>query len=81
MFVLHFSLNTFKVNNKDITKTSVHVTMVSLLLTLNTFNLSILKRFCISGKFRLVFSRFLDLRGNLGNVKEKPTSKTCFSRE
>ena len=30
---------------------------------------------------RLVFSRFLDLRGNLGNVKEKPTSKTCFSRE
>ena len=30
---------------------------------------------------RLVFSRFLDLRGNLGNVKEKPTRKTCFSRE
>ena len=30
---------------------------------------------------RLVFSRFFDLRGNLGNVKEKPTRKTCFSRE
>ena len=29
---------------------------------------------------RLEFSRFLDLRGNLGNVKEKPTRKTCFSR-
>ena len=30
---------------------------------------------------RLVFSRFLDLGGNLGIVKEKPTRKTCFSRE
>ena len=30
---------------------------------------------------RLVFSRFLDLHGNLGIVKEKPTRKTCFSRE
>ena len=30
---------------------------------------------------RLVFSRFLDLRGNLGIVKEKPTRKTCFSRK
>ena len=30
---------------------------------------------------RLVFSRFLDLRGNLGIVNEKPTRKTCFSRE
>ena len=30
---------------------------------------------------RLVFSRFFDIRGNLGNVKEKPTRKTCFSRE
>ena len=30
---------------------------------------------------RLAFSRFLDLRGNLGIVKEKPTRKTCFSRE
>ena len=30
---------------------------------------------------RLVFSRFFDLRGNPGNVKEKPTRKTCFSRE
>ena len=30
---------------------------------------------------RLVFSQFLDLRGNFGNVKEKPTRKTCFSRE
>ena len=29
----------------------------------------------------LVFSRFLDLRGNLGIVKEKPTSKTCFFLE
>ena len=27
---------------------------------------------------RLVFGRPLDLRGNLGNVKEKPTRKTCF---
>ena len=32
-------------------------------------------------KIRLVFSRFLDLCGNLGNVIEKPTRKTCFSRE
>ena len=31
--------------------------------------------------YRLVFSRFFDIRGNLGNVKEKPTRKTCFSRE
>ena len=30
---------------------------------------------------RLVFSRFFDIRGNLGNVKEKTTRKTCFSRE
>ena len=30
---------------------------------------------------RLVFSRFFDISGNLGNVKEKPTGKTCFSRE
>ena len=30
---------------------------------------------------RLVFSRFLNLRGNLGIVKEKPTRKTSFSRE
>ena len=30
---------------------------------------------------RLVFSRFFDIRGDLGNVKEKPTRKTCFSRE
>ena len=28
---------------------------------------------------RLVFSRFLDFRGNLRNGKEKPTRKTCFS--
>ena len=27
--------------------------------------------------YRLVFSRLLDLRGNLGIVKEKPTRKTC----
>ena len=32
-------------------------------------------------KDRLVFSRFFYLHGNLGNVKEKPTRKTCFSRE
>ena len=32
-------------------------------------------------EYRLVFSRFLDLWGNLGIVKEKPTRKTCFSRE
>ena len=31
--------------------------------------------------FRCVFSRFLDLRGNLGVVKEKPAGKTCFSHE
>ena len=38
--------------------------------------------FSLSEKsFRLVFSRFLDLPGNLGTVKEKPTRKTCFSRE
>ena len=30
---------------------------------------------------RLVFSRFLDLHGNFGIVKEKPTRKTCFSCE
>ena len=30
---------------------------------------------------RLVFSRFFDICGNLGNAKEKPTRKTCFSRE
>ena len=30
---------------------------------------------------RLVFSRFIYIRGNLGNVKEKTTRKTCFSRE
>ena len=32
-------------------------------------------------QYRLVFSRLLDLRGNLGIVKEKPTRITCFSRE
>ena len=26
-------------------------------------------------------SQFLDLRGNLGNVIEKPTEKTCFFHE
>ena len=31
--------------------------------------------------YRLVFSRFLDLCESLGIVKEKPTRKTCFSRE
>ena len=30
---------------------------------------------------RLVFSRFFDIRENLGHIKEKPTRKTCFSRE
>ena len=30
---------------------------------------------------RLVFSRPFDIRGNLGNVEEKPTRKTGFSRE
>ena len=30
---------------------------------------------------RRVFSRFLDLRENLGIVKEKPDGKTCFSRQ
>ena len=30
---------------------------------------------------RLVFSRFFDICGNLGNAKEKPTRKTCFLRE
>ena len=32
-------------------------------------------------KVRLVFRRFLDLRGNLRIVKEKATGKTWFSRE
>ena len=31
--------------------------------------------------YRLVFTRFLDLCGNLGNGKGKTTRKTCFSRE
>ena len=30
---------------------------------------------------RLVFSWFFDIHGNLGNAKEKPTRKTCFSHE
>ena len=30
---------------------------------------------------RLVYSRFFYIRGNLGNVKEKATRKTSFSRE
>ena len=30
---------------------------------------------------RLVFTRSFDSRGNLENVKEKPTRKTCFSPE
>ena len=34
----------------------------------------------IPGKARVAFTGFLDLRENLGNVKEKPTRKTCFSR-
>ena len=28
---------------------------------------------------RLVFSQFFDIRGNLGNAKEKPSRKTCLS--
>ena len=40
----------------------------------------IYKTFCAL-KLRLVFSRFFDIRGSLGNVKEKPTRKTCFCRE
>ena len=36
---------------------------------------------CNKYETRLVFSRFFEIRGNLGNVKEKPTRKTCFSRE
>ena len=31
--------------------------------------------------YRLVFSWFLDFRGNLRNFKEESTRKTCFSRE
>ena len=34
-----------------------------------------------SSIIKLVFSRFFDIRGNLGNVKEKPTGKICCSRE
>ena len=30
---------------------------------------------------RLIFSRFFDIHRNLGNVKDKPNRKTCFSRE
>ena len=41
----------------------------------------LIKRFSFQKLSRLVVSRFLDLRGNLGIVKEKPTKKTCFSRE
>ena len=33
--------------------------------------------FGISSLRRLVFSRFLDLHGKLGNVKEKPTLSWC----
>ena len=32
-------------------------------------------------KCRLVFSRFLNLRGNFRNVIEKLTENNCFSRE
>ena len=35
----------------------------------------------ICKEIRLVFSRFFDIRGNLGNAKEKPTRKTGFFRE
>ena len=35
----------------------------------------------ISMSFRLAFSRFLGLRGNLGIVTEKPTRKSCLSCE
>ena len=38
-------------------------------------------RLRILGNYRLVFSRFFDIRRNLGNVNKKPTRKTCFSRE
>ena len=31
--------------------------------------------------YRLVFSRFFDIRRSLENAKEKRTRKTCFSRE
>ena len=64
--------------------------MVFILVTTNnTYLLNILQIHISSMSFlfffpymdRLVFSRFLDLRGNLGIVKEKPTRKTCFSRE
>ena len=40
-----------------------------------------LRSFYLPFLFRLVFSRFLDLRGSLGNIKEKLARKTCFSRE
>ena len=36
---------------------------------------------CCYSLSRPEFSRFLDLRGNLGIVQEKLTRKTCFSRE
>ena len=34
----------------------------------------------IPAEARVAFTGFLDLRENLGNVKEKPTRKICFSR-
>ena len=52
----------------------------------NFFNQFCLQAFLSEQRFpRLAFRifgfLFLDLRGNLGTVKEKPTRKTCFSRE
>ena len=40
------------------------------------------ENYLLHSLFRLVFSRFfVYFRGNFGDVKEKPTRKTCFSRD
>ena len=46
---------------------------------LDITSLAKIKNKMLRSETRLVFSRFLDLHGNLGIVKEKPTRKTCFS--
>ena len=40
-----------------------------------------MKSVTVAPRSRVVFSLFFDIRGNLGDVKEKPTRKTRFSRE
>ena len=49
--------------------------LLNLIFLLDRCQLQVLQQ------YRLVFRRFLDFCGNLGNVREKPTGETCFSRE